>query len=110
MSKRNVAANRKGNGSLYERHGAFHFRYYITVDGKKVRRSELLHTKDDVYKFRSCDAVNELADAIRSRLKTERSEAEWEPQPFLFDDVDEFWHSAYLPCIQAKKKPRTVSG
>ena len=88
-----------------------HFIFAITSQSM-VRKFDVQnsYTRRTTYINLARVMLNELADAIRSRLKTERSEAEWEPQPFLFDDVDEFWHSAYLPYIQAKKKPHTVSG
>ena len=107
MSKRKRGRNRKGDGCIYERHGAFHFRYYITVDGEKIRRSELLHTKDDVYKSRSCDAVKELADAVRQRVK---AEAKSPLELGASQTLHEFWEKTYLPFIEGNKKVSTVRG
>jgi hypothetical protein len=91
------------SGYLYEHHGAFFLRYYITANGQRVQKSELLHEKDDIHFSKKCPAVQKLRQEVLKRINGN--------QPAKSDTtVVEFWTDTYLPFIQEHKKHSTVDG
>ena len=68
--------------------------------------SILTNTLPGIHKSRSCDAVTELADADRERIKS---------QAVPYDlgssqTVSEFWEKAYCLSFNSTRKPRFKSG
>jgi hypothetical protein len=63
------------SGHVFEAHGAFHVRYYVTeiVDGqpKRVQRSKWLCKKDNKHHSRTCKAVKQLAATEMEKVNGE---------------------------------------
>src|SRR6516164_10871229 len=99
---------RHQRGHVFEAHGAFHVRYYLTeiVDGhpKRVQRSHRLCTKDNKHFSTSCKAVRLLQDDF---MRTVNATTGTEAADML---VTDFWEQRYLPFVTANMKPSTVSG
>jgi integrase len=99
---------RHQRGHVFEAHGAFHVRYYLTeiVDGqpKRVQRSHRLCAKDNKHFSVSCKAVRLLQDEF---MRTVNTTTGTEAADML---VTDFWEQRYLPFVTANMKPSTVSG
>jgi integrase len=103
------AMARYQSGHVFEAHGAFHVRYYVTeiVDGKpqRVQRSERLCTKDNKHHSVTCKPVKQLAAGVMERVNalagvTSNADV----------SVTEFWETIYLPHVEKRTKPSTLSG
>ncbi len=91
-------------GSVYERCDKFFVRYYTTIDGKRVQRSEFLHDKDAKHDSPHCKAVKKLRDDyMRSKEPSGAGERE-------DVQITEFWEKTYLPFVQDNLRASTVSG
>jgi integrase len=96
---------RHQDGHIYEKHGAFHLRYYVTEmrDGKltRVQRSRKLCDKDSRdHRYPTSKAVRGIADAILLEVNKDA--------PPTGDDVRiaTFWTSQYLPYCESGYKGR----
>jgi len=95
-------------GHVFESHGGFHVRYYVTeiVDGqpKRVQRSERLCTKDNKHHSTTCKAVQQKAAEVMQRINSASG----------VDDVDTavdaFWVDVYLPHLMKSMKASTLNG
>jgi integrase len=90
-------------GYLYENHGAFFLRYYITANGKRVQKSELLHEKDDLHFSKKCPKIQALKQEVLIRINGMQS-------PKSDTTVVDFWKDTYLPFIEEHKKASTANG
>jgi integrase len=95
-------------GHVFESHGGFHVRYYVTeiVDGqpKRVQRSERLCAKDNKHHSTTCKAVQQKAAEVMQRINSASG----------VDDVDTavgtFWVDVYLPHLMKSMKASTLNG
>lgn len=96
-------------GHVFESHGGFHVRYYVTeiVDGqpKRVQRSERLCTKDNKHHSTTCKAVQQKAADVLRKVNS-ASGADNEPDI----KVTTFWELTYLPHIVKTRKASTIDG
>jgi integrase len=97
------------NGHVFEAHGAYHVRFYVTeiVAGQpeRVQRSKWLCKKDNKHHSRTCKAVKQLAATKMEEVNAESGMAE--RSDFL---VTDFWETIYLPHVEKTTKPSTLSG
>jgi integrase len=97
------------SGHVFEAHGAFHVRYYVTeiVDGqpKRVQRSKWLCKKDNKHHSRTCKAVKQLAATEMEKVNGESGVTQ---QGDI--TVTDFWDTVYLPHVEKTTKPSTRSG
>jgi integrase len=106
-----MSTQRHQRGQIFERHGAFHVRYYTTeiVDGQVTRKrvSHRLCSKD-----RNTGHGTAASKAVRQLCEDHMREvnAQTPTTPSTALTVVEFWQSTYLPFITANLKPSTVSG
>lgn len=97
----------KGDGSIVERHNAFHLRYWsVDAQGKPGQRSVKLCDKDNAHFSTTCQPVRDLAAQKMSELRQLR-ELDDQAQDMR---VADFWTGTYLPFITEHKKLSTVSG
>jgi integrase len=98
--------NRHQGGHIYEKHGAFHVRYYKVEDGERKQKSHRLCTKDrnTGHGSKSALAVRMLCEDFMRTINTS-------PAPTQSaHTVVEFWDSTYLPHITENLKPSTLNG
>lgn len=97
------------SGHVFEAHGAFHVRYYVTeiVDGKpqRVQRSKRLCTKDNKHHSVTCKPVKQLAATEMEKVNSESGVTQQGDV-----SVTDFWDTIYLPQIEKTRKPSTLSG
>jgi integrase len=97
------------SGHVFEAHGAYHVRFYVTeiVAGqpKRVQRSKWLCKKDNKHHSRTCKAVKQLAATKMEEVNAESGVTE--RSDFL---VTDFWETIYLPHVEKTTKPSTLSG
>jgi len=97
------------SGHVFEAHGAFHVRYYVTeiVDGqpKRVQRSKWLCKKDNKHHSKTCKAVKQLAATEMEKVNGESGVTQ---QADI--SVTDFWDTVYLPHVEKTTKPSTLSG
>jgi integrase len=96
-------------GHVFEQHGAFHVRYYVTeiVDGKpqRVQRSERLCSKDNKHHSTKCKPVQQKAAGVMERVNANAGTL-----PDADISVATFWETVYLPQIERNTKPSTIHG
>lgn len=96
-------------GHIFEQHGAFHIRYYITdiVDGqpKRVQRSERLCIRDNKHHSTKCKPVQQLAAQVMERVNATSG-----TQPDADLKVADFWETTYLPHLERNMKVSTLHG
>jgi len=110
---------RSNDGHIYERHGAFHVRYYTTSpSGERVQKSHKLIDKPKGSRWK-CNAgpVVEACKVFMATLAQLPTEVTAEVVSNADDQkLSEFWTSRFLPYIEevlpltgeARKKPSTV--
>jgi integrase len=96
---------RHQRGYVFEAHGAFHVRYYATVDGVRKQLSHRLCTKDrnTGHGSPSAKAVQLLCEDFMRTINTDV------PAPTALT-ITQFWDKTYLPFITANLKHSTVCG
>jgi integrase len=96
-------------GHVFEQHGAFHVRYYITeiVDGqpKRMQRSERLCSKDNRHHSTTCKAVQTLAARVMERINALAG-----AQQDSDTKITDFWETVYLPHLERNAKASTLHG
>jgi integrase len=98
--------NRHQGGHIYERHGAFHVRYYTVEDGVRKQKSHRLCTKDRNTGHGSTSA-KAVVMQCEDFMRTVNSDV---PKPKALTVVD-FWDNTYLPFITENNlKPSTLLG
>lgn len=97
--------SRHQRGYIYEAFGAFHVRYYSTIDGERKQLSHRLCTKDRATGHGSpgAKAVRELCEEFMRTINSDT------PAPAALTVV-EFWDKTYLPFIESNLKPSTIWG
>ena len=109
---------RHQRGHIFEAHGAFHVRYYVTeiVEGKpeKKQRSHRLCTKDRStgHGSRSAMAVRSLCEDFMRTINERERNPQQQAQDLM---VVTFWESQYLPYCEKQWKgtgmrASTISG
>jgi len=97
------------SGHVFEAHGAYHVRYYVTeiVDGqpKRVQRSKWLCKKDNKHHSVTCKAVKQLAATEMEKVNSESGVTQQADVT-----VTDFWEQTYLPHVEKTTKPSTQSG
>ncbi len=96
---------RHQRGYIYEKNGAFHVRYYATVDGERKHLSRFLCTKDRAtgHGAPSAKAVVLLCEDFMRTINGSQT-ADTPMQ------VVTFWDTIYLPFIESTLKHSTVMG
>ena len=102
-----MGTQRHQRGHVFEQHGAWHVRYYVTeiIDctPKRVQRSHRLCAKDRQHASRSSKTVRDLQDDWMKTINVVGPDA-------VDMLVTEFWEQRYLPFVTENMKPSTVSG
>ena len=97
------------SGHVYEAHGAYHVRFYVTeiVDGKpqRVQRSKLLAKKDNKHHSVTCKAVKQLAAVEMEKVNSEGGMTQQNDI-----SLSDFWDTVYLPHIEKTTKASTLHG
>jgi integrase len=99
--------NRHQGGYIYERHGAFHVRYYTDEAGARKQKSHRLCTKDRAtgHGAATAKAVVMLCEDFMRTVNTATTPAT------SALTVVEFWDNTYLPFITENNlKPSTLLG
>lgn len=97
--------NRHQRGYIFEAHGAYHVRYYVTVDGVRKQKSTRLCTKD-----RSTGHGSASAKAVRTLCEDHMRSINAELTPPSQSTIADFWEKTYLPFITENHKKATVTG
>src|SRR5437870_5015678 len=106
MAKRRRRRQR-GDGSIVEKHSAFHLRYWILDDsGNRVQRSVKLCDKDNIRFSTTCQPVRDLAAEKMRELRVQGTQPTLDTKALITD----FWEQTYVPFIEENKKPSTVNG
>lgn len=98
--------SRHQRGYIYEAFGAFHVRYYATVNGERKQLSHRLCTKDrnTGHGTPSAKAVRALCEDFMRTVNTDT------PNSVTPLSVVEFWEKTYFPFISTNLKHSTVWG
>lgn len=88
------------DGHIYERNGAFHCRYYTTINGERVQKSKKLIDKTGRMTVRS----GEVKDACKAFMLTVIDQVVMEPPPVAGMTVAQFWEGHYLPYCEHEWK------
>lgn len=102
---------RSNDGHIYERNGAFHCRYYTTINGQRVQKSKKLIDKTGRMTCKSGPVV----DACKAFMLTVIDQIVIPEQHNAGMTVAQFWEHHYLPyCERGWKgkgmKPSSVRG
>lgn len=97
--------SRHQRGYIFEKNGAFHVRYYATVDGVRKQLSHMLCRKDRTtgHGSASAKAVRALCEDFMRSVNTEQTTPSR-------STIADFWTGTYLPFISENLKPSTVYG
>jgi hypothetical protein len=96
-------------GHVFEGHGAFHVRYYVTeiVDGqpRRVQRSERLCAKDNKHHSMKCKPVQQKTAEVMEQNQRSRRESAGSG-----DDGLRLPGTTYLPHVERNTKASTIHG